>query len=492
MPYTAQVLNAASAEVQTGLHLAMPALDYAVLLETGQAHGAFREELDRYDWLAAGGAHKVHRLTIATAEDWSQFSAAWRSRPTWLFGVLGYDLKNALESTARSRHVSDPGEPDLEFFEPNWVVTCAAGELHLHVHPAHPVQASDWWTQIQALGQAASISSSEEVVGTPNVADVECILSPTWDAMTYQKKAASLQKLIVEGDLYEANLCALWEASGAAHPVSVYEALQARADAPMAGLFKSPSTWLISGSPERYVTVRTSPHGRFAYSQPIKGTAPVHTSGEDLLKNEKERAENTMIVDLVRNDLSRIAQKGSVCVPRYLQLRSLPTVHHLVSTVEAQLRPTADWLSVVQASFPMGSMTGAPKIRAMERIDTHESARRGWYSGALGYATPDGECDFNVVIRSLIYHPTDARWKSWAGSALTVYAQPQAEWEELQLKMQATAAALQDASVLRLDSIHRNEYAASAVAAKESPDTDQRTNEPTNRVKNAPCHEKNR
>ena len=93
----------------------------------------------------------------------------------------------------------------------------------------------------------------------------------------------------------------------------------------------------------------------------------------------------------------------------------------------------------------MGSMTGAPKIRAMERIDAHESARRGWYSGALGYATPDGECDFNVVIRSLIYHPAAARWKSWAGSALTVYAQPQAEWEELQLKMKAPAAALQDA-----------------------------------------------
>ena len=461
MPYTAQVVYAAPAEVQTGLRRAMPALDYAVLLETGQAHGAFREELDRYDWLAAGGAHKVHRLATATAEDWSNFSAAWRSRPTWVFGVLGYDLKNALEPTAQSRHASNPGEPDLEFFEPQWVVTCAAGKLQLHVHPAHPVQASDWWTQIQALGHSASTLTSASTVSA---------LSPTWDAPTYEKQAASLQQLMVEGDLYEANLCALWEGEGNADPLAVYAALQARADAPMAGLFKSPSTWLISGSPERYVTVRTSPHGLLAFSQPIKGTAPVHTSGEDLLQNEKERAENTMIVDLVRNDLSRVAEKGSVRVPRYLQLRSLPTVHHLVSTVEAQLRPTADWLSVVQASFPMGSMTGAPKIRAMERIDAHESARRGWYSGALGYATPDGECDFNVVIRSLIYHPAAARWKSWAGSALTVYAQPQAEWEELQLKMKAPAAALQDARLLN------SESAPNETSPQPTPDTNKPTN----------------
>ncbi|MFM1884214.1 MAG: hypothetical protein RL168_398, partial [Bacteroidota bacterium] len=129
MSYTAQVLNAAPADVQTGLRRAWSGLDYAVHLETGKAHGAFVEALDRYDWLAAGGAHRVHRIPVATAEDWTDFSAAWRSRPTWLFGVLGYDLKNALETTAFSRHTSEEGEPDLEFFEPEWVLTCSEGRL---------------------------------------------------------------------------------------------------------------------------------------------------------------------------------------------------------------------------------------------------------------------------------------------------------------------------------------------------------------------------
>jgi len=210
----------------------------------------------------------------------------------------------------------------------------------------------------------------------------------------------------------------------------------------MAGLHRSPETWLISASPERYVTVRQKGESRKAYSQPIKGTADRALPAEALLASEKERAENTMIVDLVRHDLSRVAARGSVHVPRYLQVRSLPTVHHLVSTVEATLRPETDWISVVQASFPMGSMTGAPKIRAMQRIEEHECARRGWYSGALGYVMPSGECDFNVVIRSLLADASAQNWMGWAGSALTVLADPMSEWEELHLKMKAPQEAL--------------------------------------------------
>jgi para-aminobenzoate synthetase component 1 len=377
----------------------------------------------------------VHRIPVANAEDWSNFSAAWRSRPTWLFGVLGYDLKNALETTAFSRHTSEEGEPDLEFFEPEWVLTCSEGRLVLYQHPAHVKPVELWWKEMQTLAASVPVIASQ----------ITRDWAAKWSAETYLDAARSMQQFMVEGDLYEANVCALWEAEGTVDPVLVFEALQKRADAPMAGLFKSPCTWLLSGSPERYMTVRQQGDTVRAFSQPIKGTAPANSPGEALLANEKERAENTMIVDLVRNDLSRVAVKGSVQVPRYLQLRSLPTVHHLVSTVEAELRPSADWLSVVQASFPMGSMTGAPKIRAMERIDQHESARRGWYSGALGYVTPDGECDFNVVIRSLLYHPKQERWKGWAGSALTVYAQPEAEWQELQLKMHAPMAAWKEA-----------------------------------------------
>jgi len=141
-----------------------------------------------------------------------------------------------------------------------------------------------------------------------------------------------------------------------------------------------------------------------------------------------------MIVDLVRHDFSRVAAMRTVKVPRLLELQSFKTVHHLVSTVEAQLKPGLDWLDAVAASFPMGSMTGAPKLRAMELIDRHESRARGWYSGAMGYVRPDGSADFNVLIRTLFGHAPSGSWQLWAGSALTLAADPVAEWEECLLK----------------------------------------------------------
>ena len=432
MPYTAQVLHAAPAEVQTGLRRAACTFPHFTLLETGRAHGAFREPLDRFDWLAAGGCLRRHRVAEATPEAWSELATAWRAKPTWLFGVLAYDAKNAFEPTAESRHRPTLDQPDWDFYEPAWVVTCQTGQLTLYLASPATLRPEDWWADIQE--RAASLRSEFFTEAATWRAG--------WTGETYQAQAESLQALMHAGDLYEVNLCAPWYAQGAANPAAVYAALQATADAPMAGLHRSPETWLISASPERYVTVRQEGEIWKAYSQPIKGTADRALPAEALLASEKERAENTMIVDLVRHDLSRVAARGSVHVPRYLQVRSLPTVHHLVSTVEATLRPETDWISVVQSSFPMGSMTGAPKIRAMQRIEEHECARRGWYSGALGYVMPSGECDFNVVIRSLLADSSAQNWMGWAGSALTVLADPASEWEELHLKMKAPQEAL--------------------------------------------------
>ena len=141
-----------------------------------------------------------------------------------------------------------------------------------------------------------------------------------------------------------------------------------------------------------------------------------------------------MIVDLVRHDFSRVAAAQTVKVPRLLELQTFKTVHHLVSTVEAQLKPGLDWLDAVAASFPMGSMTGAPKLRAMELIDSHEARPRGWYSGAMGFVRPDGSADFNVLIRTLFGHAPSDSWQLWAGSALTLAADPAAEWDECLLK----------------------------------------------------------
>ncbi len=433
MGYTAQVLDAAPAEVQTGLRRLAHTFSHFAFLETGRALGAFCEPLDRYSWLAAGGCKRLHRMHEADAEGWTAFCAAWRAKPTWLFGVLGYELKNVLEPTALSRHAkAEEDTPDLEFFEPEWVVTCQGNELTLHF--AQDTQnAAQWWYGMQQK-RTSDVAPSFDKKGPT--------LRAAWQASDYEAHAQTLLDHCYRGDLYEVNLCARWKAKAVVDPMGVYRALQERTDAPMAGVYHSPSGWLLSGSPERYLTIRKEGDKRRVYSQPIKGTASIELPANALRQSEKECAENTMIVDLVRNDLSRVAIKGSVTVPRYLEVRTLPTVHHMVSTVCADLTPEADWLSAVQASFPMGSMTRAPKIRAMQRIDEEETARRGWYSGALGYVQPNGECDFNVVIRSLIHH--GQTWHGWAGSALTVLADPKAEWEELQLKMKAPIAALEN------------------------------------------------
>lgn len=438
MPYTAQVLDAAPAEVQTGLRHAAPSFSHFTILETGRAHGAFQEPLDRFNWLAAGGCLRRHRIDTASSETWSELAAAWRAKPTWWFGVIAYDAKNALEATIESRHGALSNQPDWDFYEPEWVVQCQGTLLTLHRPRSITSTAAEWWADIELRAKQSRRGMEDRLKSThPPVR-----LQSEHSEAEYLRKARSLQAFMNKGDLYEANLCMRWSGQGWADPIHAYQSLQNRADAPMAGLHKSPEAWLLSASPERYLSIRNEENGQVAYSQPIKGTAERHRPAADLLASEKERAENTMIVDLVRNDLSRVARPTTVTVPRYLQVRSLPTVHHLVSTVRAELRSEADWISVIQASFPMGSMTGAPKIRAMQRIDEHESARRAWYSGALGYVSPEGECDFNVVIRSLMANADCDQWSAWAGSALTVWADPEQEWKELKLKMKAPMAAL--------------------------------------------------
>ena len=244
--------------------------------------------------------------------------------------------------------------------------------------------------------------------------------------------------------MYEANLCIPYVAQGYADKMEVFKRLQSRVESSMAGYYKTPSATLISSSPERYLCLRKQGRSFKMFSQPIKGTAPRgKNSAQDIINSDslksssKERGENIMIVDLVRNDLSKVSKKNSVSVKRYLELRKLPHLFHLVSTIEGSLKKEYDWLDLIEASFPMGSMTGAPKIRVMERLDSQELSRRGWYSGALGYVSPDGECDFNVIIRSLFYENSNHRWTSWAGSALTIDSDPEREWDEINLKMDA-------------------------------------------------------
>jgi para-aminobenzoate synthetase component 1 len=300
----------------------------------------------------------------------------------------------------------------------------------LELHPDFSRAEFDaWWANCGNSAAAVPID------GSPTTATREqsAVISPK--ESSYCTAAESLLEAMRQGSIYEANLCLPWVVSGAQDAAGLYVRWKERAQPPQGGCARFPGVAVVSGSPERYLQVR----GRTVRSRPIKGTAPRSANPQadaaavrELSGSSKERAENTMVVDVVRNDLSRVAIPGTVCVPQWCEVETFPTVHQMVSTVEAQLAEQHDVWDAVAASFPMASMTGAPKIEAMKQINTVEGFARGWYSGALGYIRPNGEADFNVVIRSAV---VGSQVRLAAGSALTLAANPQSEWEECQLKV---------------------------------------------------------
>jgi para-aminobenzoate synthetase component 1 len=252
---------------------------------------------------------------------------------------------------------------------------------------------------------------------------------------------------IQRGDIYEANFCQEFYAIAKLNPLKTYFSLNSIAQTPFATFLKNGSQFLLSSSPERYI----KKEGSIITSQPIKGTTRRSDDiSEDeklkfVLKNDqKERSENIMIVDLVRNDLSKIARKGTVKVTELCELHSFKQVHHMISTVEAEVSPTLSPVDVISATFPMGSMTGAPKISAMKIIEALEETKRGVYSGAVGYFTPEGDFDFNVVIRSILYNASNSYVSFSVGSAITSKSTPQREYEECLVKAKAMRSVLEN------------------------------------------------
>jgi para-aminobenzoate synthetase len=226
--------------------------------------------------------------------------------------------------------------------------------------------------------------------------------------------------------------------------LDVFMKLRAANPAPYAAYLRIGELEVVSTSPEMFL--RVEPSGTLS-TMPIKGTRPRdedplvdEAAAVELGQNLKERAENLMIVDLMRNDLGRVSQPGSVAVPKLFEVQSYATVHQLVSTVQSQLREGQTAVSALQAAFPGGSMTGAPKIRAMQIIDALEGCSRGAYSGALGYFGFDGSAEFAMTIRSIIFEGD--RLSIGVGGGITSDSEPQAEFEEIRLKAQALLQAL--------------------------------------------------
>jgi para-aminobenzoate synthetase component 1 len=266
-------------------------------------------------------------------------------------------------------------------------------------------------------------------------------IKPRIQSHEYKNTVNSIKKHILRGDIYEVNYCQeYYSENQSVNPLEIYAKLKNISPTPFSCFFRLFDKYLISASPERFL----KKIGSKVISQPMKGTINRGNSAKSdqhlkskLKQDPKEIAENVMIVDLVRNDLSKSAAKESVKVEELCGIYTFEQVHQMVSTISAELEPQTDMIDAIKSTFPMGSMTGAPKVKAMELIEKYENTKRGMYSGAVGYFTPDNDFDFNVVIRSILYNSTRQYLSYMVGSAITAKSIPENEYNECLLKAKA-------------------------------------------------------
>jgi len=355
----------------------------------------------------------------------------------WIFGFLSYDLKNQLEDLC-SENEDKIGMPLMNFFVPEFLIMWDKGVCKLGVID------TERNIDLNSKTILNYISSSVVEKNQTAKANVKQRVGRT----EYINTVRQLKNYIRRGDIYEVNYCIEFFAENAEiDPVSTYCRLNAMSPAPFSTFCRFENKYLLSSSPERFLAKR----GSTIISQPIKGTIGRGADAiEDqrlklqLLNSPKERSENVMIVDLVRNDLARSAVTGTVKVEELFGIYTYERVHQMISTISAQLDPRFNFIDVLKESFPMGSMTGAPKVRAMQLIEEFEDTKRGLYSGALGYISPERDFDFNVIIRSILYNKEKKYLSFMAGSAITYDSDPLCEYEECLLKAQAMRLVLQE------------------------------------------------
>ncbi|WP_395044332.1 anthranilate synthase component I family protein [Flavobacterium sp.] len=348
----------------------------------------------------------------------------------WLFGYLSYDLKNNVEDL-QSNNFDGLHFPDLFFFQPKKLFLIKENQIEIqYLNMCDDEIESDF-------DEILSICHTELVEVLPSPVLIDQRISKE----NYISKVSKMLEHIHRGDIYEANFCIEFYAENAIiNPLEIYKKLNSISEPPFAVYFKNNTNFLLCASPERYLKKENYK----IISQPIKGTSKrsFDIEEDEILKlnlenNPKERSENIMIVDLVRNDLSRTATKSSVNVEELCKIYTFKQVHQMISTIVSEVENTTSPVAILQTTFPMGSMTGAPKIAAMNIIETLEETKRGLYSGAVGYFTPNGDFDFNVVIRSILYNSENQYLSFSVGSAITSLSEPEKEYEECLLKAKA-------------------------------------------------------
>ncbi len=350
----------------------------------------------------------------------------------YLFGYLSYDVKNDVENLS-SKNTDNLEFPDIYFFQPQKIIFLKDSKAEfLYLNAFDDEFEEDFESILNTNAKVSNAENKEEI-------SIEIKFKIYKDE--YFKKFHEVLKHIRRGDIYEANFCQEFYAENAKiDPYEVYRHLNEISESSFATFFKHENLYLLSASPERYIRKE----GSKIISQPIKGTArrlvntiEDHKVAFDLARDEKEQSENIMIVDLIRNDLAKIAKKGSVHVEESCKVYSFKQVHQLISTITSEIENTVHPADIIRETFPMGSMTGVPKISAMQIIEKLEETKRGLYSGTFGYFTPEGNFDFNVVIRSILYN-SEKKYVSYStGSAITAKSIPEKEYEECLLKAKA-------------------------------------------------------
>ena len=407
---------------------------YYVWLDSNQYPASNAE----FEWCLAVGVQDEIKISPSQLVNIKDLQAFVNSKKDWLFGYLSYDLKNAFECL-KSTNSDYLQFPSLHFIQPQKILLYKEGALHfLYNHDAVNEISGDW----QAIQNIQNLNPYKQRLNTETL-NIQARISKE----QYISRVEAILQHIQKGDVYELNYCFDYFAEQAyVDMASVFQNLNAMSLTPFAALWDTPQHAIASASMERFLKKKK----QTLISQPIKGTAPRATNPEkdailasNLASNPKERSENIMITDLVRNDFSRIARPNTVKVPELCKVYPYKQVQQMQSTVACKLPKSCDFTTILKATFPMGSMTGAPKIKALELIDLFENFKRGPYSGALGYITPTGDFDFNVLIRSVFYNKETNYLSVPIGSAITAQANALQEYDECQLKAHALRKVLQ-------------------------------------------------
>ncbi len=360
--------------------------------------------------------------------DLKQF--ANKHKNEYLFGHFSYDVKNEIE-TLTSSNPDGIAFADCSFFVPETIVNLSKNECTI----SSCFDCTDLFNQIDSTNFSPLATINNTLIKSRFTKD------------EYIATIKKLQEHIHKGDCYEINFCQeFFSENTIIEPLEVYKKLTVISPNPFSAFYKWNDTYCLCASPERYLKKETSK----LISQPIKGTAKRNLidaiadeeSKNYLQQSQKEKSENVMVVDLVRNDLSKVCEEGTVKVDELFGIYSFPQVHQMISTISGKVNPELDFTDIIKATFPMGSMTGAPKKRVMELIEQYEKTKRGLFSGAIGYVTPNGNFDFNVIIRSIFYNATSGYLSYQTGGGITIYSNAEKEYEECLLKAEAILQAI--------------------------------------------------